>query len=112
MDIEDYQMFQDMTKLFEQSVESFQELAKVQQEMLQRITNQQIEYTQQCIQATMNQANSLQGLKSPEEFIEAQKEYTQRLEAALKAAAEQNMKTVQNAQEEIQKIASQSMGGK
>jgi hypothetical protein len=60
----------------------------------------------------MNQANALQGLKSPEEFIEAQKDYTQRLEAALKAAAEQNMKTVQNAQEEIKKIASQSMGGK
>lgn len=105
-------MFQDMTKLFEQSVESFQELAKVQQEMLQRITNQQIEYTQQCIQATMNQANAIQGLKSPEEFMQAQKEYTQRLESALKAAAEQNVKTVQNAQNAIQKIASQSMGGK
>ena len=105
-------MFQDMTKLFEQSIESFQELAKVQQEMLQRITNQQVEYTQQCIQATMNQANALQGLKSPEEFIEAQKEYTQRLETALKAAAKQNVKTVQNAQEAIQNVASQSIGGK
>jgi hypothetical protein len=105
-------MFQDMNQLLQESMAPFKKMMEIQQEMLERITRQQIECTQQCIEATMAQAAALQKAENPQQFIEMQKDYTKRLEEALVAARDSNVQTVQQAQKAVQELTAASLGGK
>lgn len=103
-------MFQDMNKLFLESMAPFREIVEIQQSMLQKLTQQNVECTQQCIEAAIHQAKHLQEISSPQQFIEMQKDYTQRLEKTLSRASEQNINTMRSAHEAIEKLTSNTLG--
>lgn len=102
-------MFQDMTKQFTESMAPFRELVNIQTRMLEELTRQQMEFTKACLEATMQQTSELQKCKTPNDLIELQQAYAKELEATLKAANEQNMKSLTAAQQAIQQLAQNSL---
>ena len=105
-------MFQDLNKLFLESMGPFRELVEIQQSMLQKLTTQQVECTQQCIEAAIHQASNLQGISTPQQFIEMQKDYTQRLEKTLSLAGQENLKTMRSAHEAIEQLTNNALSRK
>ena len=97
-------MFQDMGKMFEESMSPFKEIVDIQTKMLERLTKQQIECTQACFQATIQQAMELQNVKSPADLANLHNEYTKKLERMLASANEQNVQSLRDAHEAIQKL--------
>ncbi|MBR9829761.1 MAG: phasin family protein [Oceanospirillales bacterium] len=102
-------MFQDMTKQFNESMAPFRELVNIQTKMLEELTRQQMECTKACLDATMQQSSELQKCKSPNDLIELQQAYAKELEATLKAANEQNLKALTEAQKAMQQLAQGSL---
>lgn len=97
-------MFQDMTKVMNGSIEPFKELVNIQTRMLEELTRQQMECTKSCINATMQQTKQLQQCKTPNDLLLLQQAYAQELEDTLKDASEENLKSLHEARDEIEKI--------
>lgn len=97
-------MFQDMNKAMNQSMGPFKELIEIQTKMLESLTQQQIECTRSCIEATMQQTKELQSCQSPQDFMQLHKAYTTELEDTLRAAGESNMKALSDARQEFEKL--------
>ena len=97
-------MFQDMTKVMNESIEPFKELVNIQTRMLEELTRQQMECTKSCINATMQQTKQLQQCKTPNDLLLLQQAYAQELEDTLKDASEENLKSLHEARDEIEKI--------
>ncbi|MBV0934120.1 phasin family protein [Marinobacterium sp. A346] len=102
-------MFQDMTKQFNESMAPFRELVNIQTKMLEELTRQQMECTKACLEATMQQSSELQKCKNPNDLIELQQAYAKELETTLKAANEQNLKALTEAQQAMQQLAQGSL---
>lgn len=102
-------MFQDMSKMFEESMSPFKNMIDIQTRMLERLTKQQIECTQACFQATMQQAMELQNVKTPADLASLQMEYTKKLEQMMTSANEQNVKALKDAHEAIQKLTMETV---
>jgi len=98
-------MFQDLEKAFGTSMEPYKRLLEVQAQMMERITNQQIECTQLCMQATVQQAMELQKAASPQELTQMQIDYTRKLEEVVQKASAQNLQTLRDAHEAVQSLA-------
>lgn len=105
-------MFQDLDKAFGASMEPYKRLLEVQTQMLERITNQQIECTQLCMQATVQQAMELQKAASPQELTQMQIDYTRKLENVVQQASEQNLQTLREAHKAVQALTMSSMDRK
>ena len=97
-------MFQNLDELMQGSLAPYKEMFELQTQMLERLTKQQIECTQACMQATIQQAMDLQKVTSPKELAELQIQYTKRLEEMVNHANEQNVKSMQQAQQAIQEL--------
>ncbi len=97
-------MFQDMTKNITKNVGSFRELVEVQTRMLETLTRQQMECSKSCVEATLQQTKGLSGCKTPEELVKLQQAYARELEDTLKKASESNLKTIHDAQKELEKL--------
>lgn len=97
-------MFQDMTKIMNQSIGPLKELVNIQTRMLEDLTRQQMECTKSCIKATIEQTKQLQYCKSSNDLLLLQQSYAQELEETLKSASEDHLKSLQEAREEIEKI--------
>lgn len=97
-------MFQDLDKMMQGSLAPYKKMIEVQTEMLERLSRQQIECTQACMQATVQQAMELQQVSNPQELTKLQLEYTQKLEEMVNHASEQNLKTLQEAHQAIQDL--------
>ncbi len=91
--------------MFEESMAPFKNMVDIQAQMLERLTKQQIECTQACFQATMQQAMQLQNVKSPADLANLQMEYTKKLEEMMNSANEQNIKAMKEAHDAIQKLS-------
>lgn len=99
-------MFQDISKKLDGSMEPFKELLEVQTRMLERLTRQQIECAQACMNETLSQTKELQQCSSAEELISLQQKYTESVEAALRQASRENLKAFNEAREAIEHISS------
>lgn len=97
-------MFQDMTKMMNESMEPFKDLVNIQTKMLEELTRQQMECTKSCIEATIQQTKELQNCQSPNDLLALQQAYAKELEETLAAASSENMKALQDAREEIEKV--------
>lgn len=97
-------MFQDMTKMMNESMEPFKDLVNIQTKMLEELTRQQMECTKSCIEATIQQTKELQNCQSPNDLLTLQQAYAKELEETLAAASSENMKALQDAREEIEKV--------
>lgn len=97
-------MFQDMTKKMGESMEPFKELVNIQTKMLEELTRQQMECTKSCIEATIQQTKELQKCQNPTDLLTLQQAYAKELEETLRAASSQNLKALQDAREEIEKV--------
>ncbi|WP_372737935.1 phasin family protein [Neptunomonas sp.] len=97
-------MFQDMTKRMSESIEPFKELVNIQTRMLEELTRQQMECTKSCINATIQQTKQLQQCKTANDLLLLQQSYAQELEETLKDASEENLKSLYEARDEIEKI--------
>lgn len=97
-------MFQDMTKKVGESMEPFKELVNIQTKMLEELTRQQMECTKSCIEATIQQTKELQKCQNPTDLLTLQQAYAKELEETLRAASSQNLKALQDAREEIEKV--------
>ncbi|SFG73674.1 phasin family protein [Neptunomonas qingdaonensis] len=97
-------MFQDMTKIMSESIEPFKELVNIQTRMLEELTRQQMECTKSCINATIQQTKQLQQCKTANDLLLLQQSYAQELEETLKDASEENLKSLHEARDEIEKI--------
>ena len=97
-------MFQDMTKKMSESIEPFKELVNIQTRMLEDLTRQQMECTKSCINATLAQTKQLQQCKSANDLLILQQSYAQELEETLKEASDENLKSLHEARDEIEKI--------
>jgi len=98
-------MFQDMSKKLNSSMEPFKELMDVQTRMLERLTKQQIECAQACMNCTLNQTQELQQCKTSEELIALQKRYAKLVEGTLLKANSDNMQAFAEAREAMEKIS-------
>ncbi len=97
-------MFQNLDELMKGSLAPYKRMIEVQTEMLERLSRQQIECTQACMQATIQQAMDLQKVTNPQELTQLQVEYSKKLEQMVSQASEQNMKALQHAQQTIQEL--------
>lgn len=97
-------MFQNLDEMMNGSLAPYKEMFEVQTKMLERLSQQQIECTQACMQATIQQAMELQKVTNPQELAKLQVEYTKKLEEMVNHAGQQNMKTMQQAQQAIQEL--------
>jgi len=97
-------MFQNLDELMQGSLAPYKKMIEVQTEMLERLSRQQIECTQACMQATIQQAMDLQKVTNPQELTQLQVEYSKKLEQMVNQASEQNMKALQQAQQTIQEL--------
>ncbi len=97
-------MFQDMTKKMNESMEPFKELVNIQTRMLEELTRQQMECTKSCIEATIQQTKELQKCQTPNDLLQLQQAYAKELEETLKATSSDNMKALEEARSEINKI--------
>lgn len=97
-------MFQNLDEMMKGSLAPYKEMFEVQTKMLERLSQQQIECTQACMQATIQQAMELQKVTNPQELAKLQVEYTKKLEEMVNHAGQQNMKTMQQAQQAIQEL--------
>jgi hypothetical protein len=97
-------MFQNLDELMKGSLAPYKKMIEVQTEMLERLSRQQIECTQACMQATIQQAMDLQKVTNPQELTQLQVEYSKKLEQMVSQASEQNMKALQHAQQTIQEL--------
>lgn len=97
-------MFQDMTKKVGESMEPFKELVNIQTKMLEELTRQQMECTKSCIEATIQQTKELQKCQNPTDLLTLQQAYAKELEETLRSASSQNLKALQDAREEIEKV--------
>ncbi len=102
-------MFQNLDEMMQGSLAPYKKMIEVQAEMLERLSQQQIECTQACMQATVQQAMELQKVTNPQELVQLQLEYSKKLEEMVSHASEQNMKSLQQAQQAIQQLAMQAM---
>lgn len=98
-------MFQDMSKMLNQSMGPFKELVNIQTKMLEELTKQQMACTKACIDATVLQTRQMQGCSSPDELIQLQQAYAKQLEETLKEANERNMQALSEARESVEKLA-------
>ena len=98
-------MFQDISKVMNQSMGPFKELVNIQTKMLEELTRQQMACTKACIDATVSQTQKMQGCSSPEELVQLQQEYAQQLEETLKEANDNNMKALSMARESVEQLA-------
>ena len=98
-------MFQDMSKVLNQSMGPFKELVNIQTKMLEELTRQQMACTKACIDATVQQTQQMQGCNSPDELIKLQQEYAKQLEATLKEANDKNMQALSDARESVERLA-------
>lgn len=97
-------MFQDLDNLMQGSLAPYKKIIEVQTQMLERLSRQQIECTQACMQATIQQAMEMQQVSNPQELTKLQLDYTQRLEEMVNHASAQNLKTLQDAHQAIQDL--------
>lgn len=97
-------MFQDMNKAMNQSMGPLKDLIEIQTKMLESLTRQQIECTRSCIEATMQQTQSLQNCQTPNDFLELHKHYTSEIENTLRNVGESNLKTISDARDEFEKL--------
>lgn len=102
-------MFQNLDELMQGSLAPYKKMIEVQTEMLERLSRQQIECTQACMQATIQQAMDLQKVTNPQELTQLQVEYSKKLEQMVSQASEQNMKALQQAQQTIQELTQQAL---
>lgn len=102
-------MFQNLDELMQGSLAPYKKMIEVQTEMLERLSRQQIECTQACMQATIQQAMDLQKVTNPQELTQLQVEYSKKLEQMVSQASEQNMKALQQAQQTIQELTLQAL---
>ena len=105
-------MFQDLDKMMQGSLAPYKKMIEVQTAMLERLSQQQIECTQACMQATIQQAMELQKVTNPQELTELQLQYTHKLEDMVNHASQQNMKTMQEAHKAIQDLTLSAMNPK
>lgn len=103
-------MFQDMNKMFSQSMEPFKELVDIQTRMLEELSRQQMDCTKAFIEATVQQTKELQNCKTPADILELQKAYAKELEDTLKAANNQNLKALNEARDAMQALTQDAMG--
>jgi hypothetical protein len=101
-------MFQDMTKTMTESMAPFKELLNVQTKMLEEITRHQMECSNSCIEATLQQTKELTKCESPADLIALQQAYAKELEETLKNASSQNMKALEEARQQIEKLTKES----
>jgi len=97
-------MFQDLTRTMNESMAPFRDLVDIQTRMLEQITEQQMECTRSCIEATLQQSKQIPNCASPAELAELQQQYTQALEDTLRKASEANIKAVQQAKESFDQL--------
>lgn len=97
-------MINNFDELMQGSLAPYKKMFEVQAEMLERLSKQQIECTQACMQATVQQAMELQKVTNPQELANLQIEYSRKLEQMVSQAGQQNMKTLQQAQQAIQEL--------
>jgi len=97
-------MFQDMNKMFNQSMEPFKDLVDIQTKMLEELTRHQMDCTKAFIEATVHQTKEWQNCKTPADLLELQKAYAKELEDTLRAANQQNLKALEDARDAIQKL--------
>ena len=102
-------MFQNLDEMTQGSLEPYKKMIEVQTEMLERLSQQQIECTQACMQATIQQAMELQKVTNPQELTQLQLEYTKKLEEMVNHASQQNMRSLQQAQQAIQELTLKAM---
>lgn len=105
-------MFQDLDKMMQGSLAPYKKMIEVQTEMLERLSKQQIECTQACMQATIQQAMELQQVSNPQQLTQIQMDYTHRLEEMVNHASEQNMKTLKEAHRAIQDLTLSALATK
>jgi len=99
-------MFQDMSKKLNASMEPFKELIEIQTRMLEKLTRQQIECAQACMQQTMEQTRNLPSCDSTEALINLQKQYTQSVEQALRQSSSDNLQVFNEARDAIERVTS------
>lgn len=102
-------MFQDMTKQLTESMEPFKDFVNIQTRMLENLTRHQMECTKACLEATMQQTKQLQQCKTPIDLMELQQSYAHALEKTLRAANEQNMKSINEARLAMESLAKGSL---
>lgn len=102
-------MFQNLDEVMQGSLAPYKKMFEVHTEMLERLSQQQIECTQACMQATIQQAMELQKVTNPQELMQLQLEYSKKLEEMVNHASAQNMKSLQHAQQAIQELTMQAM---
>ncbi len=98
-------MFQDMSKKLHTSIEPFKELMAVQTRMLERLTKQQIECAQACMNSTLSQTQELQQCHSADELLALQKRYAQSVEGSLLKANSDNLEALSEAREAMERIS-------
>lgn len=94
----------DPSELMQGSLAPFKKMFELQTEMLERLSQQQIECSQACMQATIQQAMELQKVTNPQELARLQIEYTKKLEEMVNQAGQQNLKTLQQAHQALQEL--------
>ncbi|HSG02608.1 MAG TPA: phasin family protein [Marinobacterium sp.] len=104
-------MFQDLDKVMQGSLAPYKKMIEVQTEMLERLSRQQIECTQACMKATIQQAMELQQVSNPQELTKLQLDYTHKLEEMVNHASEQNLNTLKEAHRAIEELTLKSMSG-
>ncbi|WP_432696537.1 phasin family protein [Marinobacterium sp. YM272] len=102
-------MFQDMNKMFSQSMGPFKELADIQTKMLEELTKHQMDCTKAFIEATVQQTRELQNCKTPADILELQKAYAKELEETLKSANQQNLKALSEARDAMQALSENAL---
>lgn len=102
-------MFQDMNKMFSQSMEPFKELVDIQTKMLEELTRHQMDCTKACIEATVHQTQELQNCKTPGDILKLQQAYAKELEDTLKSANQQNLKALTQAREAMEMLTKGTM---
>jgi len=104
-------MFQDMSKKMTESMGPFKALIDIQTKMLEELTRHQMDCTNSCIEATIQQTKELTKCQTPNDLVTLQQAYAKDLEETLNSASAHNMKALQEAREEIEKITKEGFTG-
>ncbi|RAU17095.1 phasin family protein [Nitrincola tibetensis] len=102
-------MFQDMTKMMNESMGPFKDLVSIQTQMFEELSRHQMECTKAFLEATMQQTQAIQKCKTPAELLELQQVYVKELEKTLRSANAQNLKAMQDARAAVEKLATGSL---
>ncbi|MFP8965544.1 phasin family protein [Pokkaliibacter sp. CJK22405] len=94
-------MFEPLNEQMKQAMGPMQEMVKIQTALLESLTRQQMECTQQCVEATLAQTKELTQCAKPEDLYKLQQAYAKELEGSLKLAGERNMAALNDAREAL-----------